>query len=287
MQVSASADSGGDRLPLLHRHPPPVPLPHVLRLRPDQPAVAQLLQAVRRPAGDAADGEGRREQLGRQPQAVQQQRGVELDVGVQAAVRLALAEQAQGRGLDRAGELVERPVAAAARRTAPPPRPGRRPADRAPGRRGGRSPSAARRGRASRGCTASARSGVPISKTMSSAGPGRAAVQRPFKRPDGAGDGRDQVRSGGDDHPGGEGRGVEAVVGHRVEIGLQPARPLRRRLLAGQHVEEVRRVPEILAGRQRLLAPQQPPVGGHDRGEGGDQEERRPPSGLPPPRRRG
>src|SRR5260221_6758251 len=65
------------------------------RLRPDQSAVAKLFEAMRRPAEDAADREGRREQIRRQTQAVQQQGRVELDVGIEPPVRLTLAEQAE------------------------------------------------------------------------------------------------------------------------------------------------------------------------------------------------
>src|SRR5262245_27742064 len=87
--------------------------PDVCRLRPDQSTVAQLLQAMRRPADAAADGEGRREESGRQIEAVQQQRGVELDVRVEMPVGLALAQQAQRRSLDAARQIVQTTVAGA------------------------------------------------------------------------------------------------------------------------------------------------------------------------------
>src|SRR5262249_11555344 len=93
-------------------NPPPPPLSDVLRLRADQPAVGELLQAVRGPAGHAADGKSGGEQGGRQVEAVQQERGVELDVGVEAAVGLALAQQPQGGGFDAARQVVETAVAA-------------------------------------------------------------------------------------------------------------------------------------------------------------------------------
>lgn len=44
---------------------------------------------------------------------MEQERGVELDVGVEGTVGLVLPQQAQGGGFDAAGELVERRVAAA------------------------------------------------------------------------------------------------------------------------------------------------------------------------------
>jgi hypothetical protein len=55
------------------------------RLRPDQLPFTQLLKAMCRPAEDTSDGEGRGEQLGWQSQTMQQQCGVELDVGVQSS----------------------------------------------------------------------------------------------------------------------------------------------------------------------------------------------------------
>lgn len=85
--------------------------PDVGRLRPDQSAIAKLFQAVRRPAEDATDGKSGREQLGRQSQTVQQQGRVGLDVGVEAAARLAFAQQAQRRGFDRPGKVVEQSIA--------------------------------------------------------------------------------------------------------------------------------------------------------------------------------
>ena len=76
---------------------------------------------MRGPAGDAPDRECRREQFRRQAQAVQQQRRVELDVGVEPPIRLALAQQAQRGRLDLSGEIVERRDRRRSRRTAPPP----------------------------------------------------------------------------------------------------------------------------------------------------------------------
>src|SRR5262245_33407699 len=83
----------------------------VNRLWPNEPAVAQLFEAMSRPAEDPADSERRREQCGRKLQTVQQKGRVELDVGVEPALGLALVQQAERGRLDRAREIVERTVA--------------------------------------------------------------------------------------------------------------------------------------------------------------------------------
>lgn len=69
----------------------------VVRLRPDQPAVAKLFQAVCGPPDDTSGGESGREQFGRQAQTMQQQGRVEFDVGVETPVGLVFAEQAKRR----------------------------------------------------------------------------------------------------------------------------------------------------------------------------------------------
>ena len=58
-------------------------------------------------------------------------------------------------------------------------------------------------------------------------GTGRAAVQRTFERADGAGDGRDHVRSRGRDDARRERGGVETVIADGIEISLQRAGALR------------------------------------------------------------
>jgi hypothetical protein len=116
---------------------------------------------------------------------------------------------------------------------------------------------------------------------MSSAGPGAPPWSGPFQR-DRADDGRDQIGSGGDNHAGREGRGVEPVIDHGVEIGFEPAHALRIGLLAAQHVEKVRRVAEVRPGRERLEPALEAREGGndgrkagHDRWRfGGDQRDR-------------
>src|SRR5579884_952553 len=60
----------------------------IRRLRPNQPVVRELLQNMRRPAGDASARENRREFVSRESQTVKQRRAVEIDVGVDALVGL-------------------------------------------------------------------------------------------------------------------------------------------------------------------------------------------------------
>ena len=102
--------------------------------------------------------------------------------------------------------------------------------------------------------TASARSGVPISKTMSSAGPGAPPCSGPLSAPTRAGDRGDDVGARGDDHPGRKRGRVEAVIADRVQVGFQGAGALRRRFGAGQLMEVVGGVREIGAHGNRRLA---------------------------------
>src|SRR4051812_4401862 len=60
--------------------------PDVARGGTDDPVVGELLEDVRGPAGDAAEGEGGRHQLWPQPQSVQHRRGEELYVGIEPAL---------------------------------------------------------------------------------------------------------------------------------------------------------------------------------------------------------
>src|SRR3989442_7412478 len=83
------------------------------RLGSDQPSVAKLLQAMCGPADDSADGERRREQVGRPSQAMEQERRVELDIGFDATLRLTFAEQTKRGGFDLAREVVEALIAPA------------------------------------------------------------------------------------------------------------------------------------------------------------------------------
>ena len=80
----ASATRRRRPLSLLERHVAlRVRRPDVLGARADQAVVRVLLEDVRRPAGDAADGEDRREQIDRDAERVVRRRRVEVDVRVQ------------------------------------------------------------------------------------------------------------------------------------------------------------------------------------------------------------
>src|SRR5688500_4784363 len=57
--------------------------PDVIRAWPDEPIVLVLLQAVRGPSGDAADGEDWGIQIDRNAERVIRRRRVEVDVGIQ------------------------------------------------------------------------------------------------------------------------------------------------------------------------------------------------------------
>src|SRR5262245_53078242 len=63
---------------------------NVFRLRADQTILPVLLDHVGAPAGHAAAGEQRDEALRVEPERLQHQRGVELDVGPEVATRLVL-----------------------------------------------------------------------------------------------------------------------------------------------------------------------------------------------------
>src|SRR5712691_9628219 len=85
----------------------------ISRLRPDQSSIAKLFQTMCGPAEDATDGERRREQFGRQSEAMQQERRVELDIGIDSTLWLAFAEQTKRGGLDLPREVVEALIAPA------------------------------------------------------------------------------------------------------------------------------------------------------------------------------
>ena len=173
--------------------------------------------------------EGRREEVRGQPDVAQQQRGVELDVGVQVAARLR-RRAAPGRRPARLrcarSSAARSPVSSASSHgglgTAP------RRADRAPCRRGGRSPSAACPWRSRPASRPRRGRRVPISSIIVEGRAGRAAVQRPLERADGAGHRRDHVRGGRGDDARGERRGVHAVVGDGDEVGVQALAPWPR-----------------------------------------------------------
>ena len=203
---------------------------------------------------------------------MEEEGGVELDVGLQAATGLVLFEQAQRDCLHAARQVVQR-VASAEHRL----------------RRGGQDVGA----RIADFVDAVAEAHQPLARLDLPAqhllgardlgdledhverGTGRAAVQRPFQCADGARDRGDEVRSGRCDDARGEGRGIEAVIDDGVEVGLQPADAPGQRRFAGEHVEVIRGMAEVRARRDRCLAVQKAPVGGDDGGEGGEEIARR------------
>src|SRR5581483_4269101 len=99
------------RMPLMLLRRPP--WAHVHRLRADDAIVLSLLETMRDPSCHSADGEGRCEERNLEPEAVGQECGVELDVGLQPASRLVLLEEPDRRRFDCLRQLVEPHVAAA------------------------------------------------------------------------------------------------------------------------------------------------------------------------------
>src|SRR5207253_7408361 len=59
----------------------------------DHPPGALLFERVRDPGRRAGDREDRRERLARQADGIEQQRGIELDIGLKAAAGLAALER--------------------------------------------------------------------------------------------------------------------------------------------------------------------------------------------------
>jgi hypothetical protein len=103
----------------------------------------------------------------------------------------------------------------------------------------------------------------------------RAAVQRTLQGRDPGQHRRGQARAGGGHDPRGEGRGVQAVVADRDQIGVQGSRlPVRGRNAArhAQHVGGVRQ--RRVRGDRRLAAGHAQHGGGED-GRGGDQQQGR------------
>src|SRR5215471_7535684 len=82
-------------------------------LRANETTIAELLETVRGPPGDAADCEHRREQFGRNAESVQEQRGVELDVRLDGTIRLPLAQQSQRSLFHVLGKRVQLTIAVA------------------------------------------------------------------------------------------------------------------------------------------------------------------------------
>ncbi len=102
----------------------------------------------------------------------------------------------------------------------------------------------------------------------------RPAVRRALQRSDGPDHARRQVAAGGCDDPGGEGGGVQAVIGEQHEVGVEPVDAVGGRLLAFHHPEQVGRVAEVVAWLDQLEALGSPVADGHDGRDDGDQSDR-------------
>ena len=222
----------------------------VLGPRPNQPVVRVLLEDVRGPAGDAAHRENRREQVDRDPERVVGGRRVEIDVRVELLFRLdqrldalrhlepdrlagALAEIARHLAQVRRARILG--VVDAVTEAGNLFLPRQLGADDFFG-------------------LLDRRVGADLEQQPHHVGVG-AAVQRALQRADRADDRRVDVgeRRGGD--AGREGGRVQLVVGVQHQRDVEGARRQTARPLAGQHVEEVRRVAEhrirLRSGRRR------------------------------------
>src|SRR4030095_14485411 len=89
------------------RTPPAIARPDVLRLRPDDAVGAALLPGVSDPTAPAAPPESLRKQLDVEAETVQQQRRIELDVGLEAAAGFVQLEEPERLRLDGAREGIE------------------------------------------------------------------------------------------------------------------------------------------------------------------------------------
>src|SRR5215831_12400433 len=78
--------------------------PHIGRGRTDHAAGAALLQRMRDPGRRPRHGEDRREGRAWQTDGVEQERGVHLDIGLEAPAGLAALERSDGGLLDPFGE---------------------------------------------------------------------------------------------------------------------------------------------------------------------------------------
>jgi len=246
---------------------------NVRRLRADEAAIAELFEAVGGPAGDPTDSKGGGEEFERQSESVEQERGVELHVGVEASIGLALAEETEGSGFDGAGEVVELAIAASGVEL-----------------RGGFREDVSTR-------IADAVDAVPEShealatiearadggfgtvgaadfKHHLESGSRGAAMERPFERADGSRYGRDEVGVCGHDDTGSEGRGVESVVADSVEVSFEGAGVGGTGFIAGELIKVVGGVGEISAGREWFAVLEKARVSTDNGGEGGDGGER-------------
>ncbi len=219
---------------------------HVLGARPDEAVVVVLLDDVGGPARDAAGRDDRGEEIDGDAEGVEEGRRVEVDVGDEA---LGLADAVVQ--LHRHLVPLELPGLAAGLL-------GHAPQDGRP--------------RIAGVVYAMAEAHQPALLGQRPFGEGvdvghladlhqrahdrlaRAAMQRSLERAHAAGHGRVHVGLRRGDDAGGVRGGVQLVLGVEGQAGVEGLHGDRRRALAAQHVEEVRRVPEVRRGRHRLLA---------------------------------
>jgi hypothetical protein len=207
---------------------------------------------VRAPSDGATRGERRGEHLAGQAAGLHHHTRVELDVGEQRTTGFELGQGADHGGLDRERGLG--PLAAELLRD-----PAQQDRPRVVG--GVDAVAEAHDPIARRHRVAHPPLGIagPVDLVQHVERPARcAAVQRSRQRPDGTADGAGQVGAGRGDDPGGEGRGVEAVVHGQDQVLLQCTHLRGRGLRAGDHPEQVRDVSQIGTGREGSFAVAQP-----------------------------
>ncbi|GIW19786.1 MAG: hypothetical protein KatS3mg065_0082 [Chloroflexota bacterium] len=112
---------------------------------------------------------------------------------------------------------------------------------------------------------ASACSGEPTWLSWSTTSEGAPPWSGSLHRPDGTGDGRGDVRAGRGDDPGGEGRGIQAVLGPNDEVGVEGPGGPGVGDLAVQLVEEPGDEVELRVRIDRLEPPPQAGEGGEGR----------------------
>ena len=94
-----------------------------------------------------------------------------------------------------------------------------------------------------------------------------ATVERAFQGADGRRDGRVHIGEGGGGDAGGEGRGVQFVIGMEDKSDIERTFRSRRRSLAVEHQEEVGGVGKRAVGLDNVLAFADAIVGGDDHGD--------------------
>ena len=237
---------------------------NVDRFGADDLGVLELLEHMGGPAGGAADGEHGGEQLRGNIDGVEDDRGIQLDVGVEVAAGLQLGQDLDRRFLHGAGEVEEGAVARVA-------------------------------GHLLHGITQDRGAGVahlvdavaeahdPAPMLQLAADVGFRLVRRAdrlehvedrardaamagtFEGGDRRRLRRDHVRAGGDHTAGREGGGVQAVLADGDEVGVQQIDPVGLGLPALQHVEETLGQAVLRFGRDDLPAVVQPPGLGDQR----------------------